>query len=113
MTRYLLSIYQPEGDPPPRDVLDPVMRDLKDLNQEMREAGVWVFDAGLGDARSARWVRVRGDRVLTTDGPYAESKEFVGGFVVIDVADRDRALEWATRLARASTLPVEVRPFNA
>ncbi|MGH8966472.1 MAG: YciI family protein, partial [Actinomycetes bacterium] len=53
MTQYLLSIYQPAGDPPPPEVLDPIMRDLDAVNQEMRNAGAWVFAAGLHDPSTA------------------------------------------------------------
>ncbi|MGH3657624.1 MAG: YciI family protein, partial [Micromonosporaceae bacterium] len=66
MKQYLLSIYQPDGDPPPPEVLDPIMRDLAALNTEMRQAGVWVFAAGLHPPDTATVVRAQGDDVLTT-----------------------------------------------
>ncbi|PSL05180.1 hypothetical protein CLV30_10443 [Haloactinopolyspora alba] len=112
MKQYLLSIYQPDGDPPPPEVLDPIMRDVDAVKDEMKAAGVWVFSGGLHPASTATVVRADGDDVLTTDGPYVESKEHVGGFTVIEVADLDAALEWGGKLTRAlSLLPVEVRPF--
>jgi hypothetical protein len=112
MTRYLLSVYQPDGDPPPPEVLRKIMGDLDVLNQEMKAAGAWVFTAGLHPASTATVVRVQNGDVLMTDGPFAEGKEHLGGFTIITAPDLDAALEWAGRMARASTLPVEVRPFQ-
>jgi hypothetical protein len=112
MTQYLLSIYQPDGDPPPREFLDKVMRDVGALIDETKAAGAWVFNGGLFPPSTATVVRVQGDNVLLTDGPYVEGKEHVGGFVVIQAADLDAALEWGRKLARAIPLPIEVRPFR-
>ncbi|MGY1663396.1 YciI family protein [Geodermatophilus sp. SYSU D00705] len=112
MAQYLLTIYQPDGEVPPPEFLEPVMRELAMLNEEMRDAGVWVFAAGLHPAETATVLRSEGDEVLMTDGPYVEAKEHVGGFTVIDVPDLDAALEWGRRLARVlASLPIEVRPF--
>ena len=113
MTQYLLSIYQPEGEPPPPEVLDPVMKELDALNQEMREAGVWVFAAPLHAPSSATVLRAEGNDVLTTDGPYIEGKEYLGGFTIIKAPDLDVALVWAGRLAKVlSPLTIEVRPIH-
>ena len=112
MPQYLLTIYQPDGDPPPPEVLGPVMEQLDTLNREMREAGVWVFANGLCPPETSTVLRVAGDDVLLTDGPYVEGKEHVGGFTIIDAPDLDAALEWGGKLARATTLPIEVRPFR-
>jgi hypothetical protein len=111
MAQYLLSIQQPDGPPPPPEQLDPIMRDLAALNDEMRAAGVWVFTAGLHDASTATVVKVEGGEALVTDGPYAEGKEHVGGFWVIDAPDLDAALSWAGKASSAVTLPIEVRPI--
>lgn len=111
MRTYLLNIIQPEGDPPPPEVLGPIMTDLAALTEEMRAAEVWVFDAPLHPPSTATVVRVTGDEVLMTDGPYLEGTEFVGGFTIIRAADLDAALAWAERLARVlHPLPIEVRP---
>lgn len=110
MRQYLLSIYQPDGDPPPPDVLDPIMADLGALAEEMKAAGAWVFSVGLHPASTATVVRDRDGEALLTDGPFAEGKEHLGGFTVINAPDLDAALTWGARMARASTLPVEVRP---
>ena len=112
MQHYLLSIYQPDGGTPPPGLLEKVMRDLDTLNQEIRAAGAWVFTGGLHPADTATVVRVSGGEALTTDGPYAEGKEHLGGFWVIRAPDLDAALGWARRAAEATTLPIEVRPFR-
>lgn len=111
MGRYLLSIYQPDGDSPPPAILEPVMRNLHRLDREMRDAGVWVFAAGLGPARAATVLRNHDGEVTTTDGPFVEAKEHVGGFTVIDTDDHASALHWARRLTEVIGLPVEMRPI--
>jgi hypothetical protein len=110
--QYLLTIYQPDGGTPPRDVLEKVGRELHALNQEIKAKGGWVFARGLHPPSTATVVRVQGGDVVTTDGPYLEGKEHVGGFWVVEVPDLDQALGWATKAARATTLPIEVRPFQ-
>jgi hypothetical protein len=112
MTQYLLSIYQPDGDPPPAAVLEKVMRDVDALNLELKAAGAWVFVAGLHPPSTATVVRFQDGDILTTDGPFAEGKEHIGGFIVISATDLDSALEWGARLSRATTLPIEVRPLR-
>lgn len=109
--KYLLSIIQPDGDPPPPEVLDPIMRELDGWNEEVKAAGAWVFDGALHPASAATVVRLRDDDMLITDGPFAEAKEHMGGFTVVEAADLDGALEWARKLARILTLPIEVRPM--
>lgn len=112
MQKYLLSIYQPDEEPPPPEVLDPIMRNVEAVNAELREAGAWVFAGGLHAPSTATVLRVKGNEVLTTDGPYMEGKECLGGFTVIQAPDLDAALDWGRKLARAITLPIEVRPFQ-
>lgn len=112
MRRYLLSVYQPDGPPPPPEVLGPVMRDVGAVLDEIRAAGAWVFDGGLHDPGTATVVRAAGDEVLLTDGPFAEGKEHIGGVVIVAADDLDGALAWGRKLARATTLPIEVRPFQ-
>jgi hypothetical protein len=112
MKLYLLSIYQPDGDPPPPEVLDPIMRDVEAVSAELRAAGAWVFAGGLHPPSTATVLRLEGGDVLTTDGPYTEGKEHLGGFTVIRAPDLDAALEWGRKLARAITLPIEVRPLE-
>ncbi|MEV6397875.1 YciI family protein [Streptomyces sp. NPDC051907] len=115
MKQYLLSIYQPDGDPPPPEFLEPIMRDLEAVNAEIRAAGAWVFAGGLHPPSTATVLRLKdggGGEVLATDGPYVEGKEHIGGFTVIQAEDLDAALEWGRKLARAITLPIEVRPLE-
>jgi hypothetical protein len=113
MRKYLLSIYQPDGDPPPPEVLEPIMAGLARLDDEMKAAGVWVFTAGLHPAGAATVVRDRGGEPLLTDGPFTEGKEHLGGFTVISAPDLDAALGWAAKMAAVlSRLAVEVRPIR-
>lgn len=112
MNHFLLSIVQPDGPPPPPAQLEKIMRDVGALMQELKDAGAWVMNGGLSPAREATVVRVQDGKALVTDGPYAESKEHVGGFVVVKAADREGALSWARKFAKVITLPIEVRPFQ-
>jgi hypothetical protein len=112
MKQYLLSVYQPEGPVPPPEVLERISGNLDALNQELKDAGAWVFAGGLHPPATATVVRLKDGDVLTTDGPFAEGKEHLGGFTIVKAPDLDAALEWGRRLTRATTLPVEVRPFQ-
>jgi hypothetical protein len=112
MKQYLLSVYQPEGDPPPPDELNAIMQRVHALQAELKAAGVWVFSGGLHAPSTATVVRVKDGDVITTDGPYVEGKEHIGGFTIIEAPDLDAALEWGRKAARAITLPIEVRPFR-
>ncbi len=113
MNTYLLSIYQPDGPPPPSVDLKTIMRDVDALRQEMVSAGVWVFSNGLAPASSSTVVRLKQGEMLLSDGPYVEGKEHLGGICIIRAADLDGALAWGRKMARATTLPIEVRPFQA
>jgi hypothetical protein len=112
MKRYLLSIYQPAPEHSDPQALEQIMRDLEALNADLKAAGAWVFAGGLHAPSTATVLRVREGEVVTTDGPFAEGKEHIGGFNIIEAEDLDAALEWGRRLAKATTLPVEVRPFR-
>lgn len=112
MKQYLLSIYQPDGDPPAAHELAVIAGELAALRQELRSAGAWVFSGGLEAAVSAKVIHPRREKIPTTDGPYVEAKEHIGGLTIIEAADLDEALEWGRKLAHAATLPVEVRPFQ-
>ncbi|MBK8097577.1 MAG: hypothetical protein IPK26_10740 [Planctomycetes bacterium] len=112
MKRYLLSIFHPDGPPPPAPVLDKIMRDVAQVRSDMQTAGVWVFAGGLCPPSTATVLRQRDGQLLTFDGPFAEGKEHLGGFTIIEAPDLDAALAWGRRLALAVTLPVEVRPFQ-
>jgi hypothetical protein len=112
MKQYLLSIVQPDGPKPPAEFLQQVMQDVGKVMQELRTSGSWVFSGGLHPASAASVVRWRDGEACITDGPFAEGKEHVGGFVVIKAGDLDQALQWARRFAKAITLPIEVRSFE-
>jgi|SRR5215472_643051 len=111
MQQYLLSIYQPDGDPPPPEVLGPIMTELGNWRADLKQAGAWVFSAGLHAPHTATVLRPADAEVLTTDGPFTEGKEHIGGFAIIEAPDLDVALGWGRRLAKITTLPIEVRPM--
>ena len=112
MKQYLLSVYQPAGPVPEPKVMQQISRDLDVLNAEIKAAGSWVFAGGLFPPSTATVVRARDGQVLTTDGPFAEGKEHLGGYTIVRAPDLDTALDWAGKMASATTLPVEVRPFQ-
>jgi hypothetical protein len=112
MKQYLLAVYHPDDEPPPDLDLERMGRDLEAVNAEMKAAGAWVFSNGLHPAGTATVVRPKDGELLTTDGPYLEGKEHLGGFTIVNAPDLDAALKWAGKLARATTLAVEVRPFR-
>ena len=112
MKQYLLAMYQPDGELPSASFLEKVTRDIRALRQEMKEADAWVFSGGLHPPGTATVLRVQNNAVLTTDGPFIEGKEYIGGFTIVKVPDLDAALEWGRKLALVSTLPIEVRPFR-
>ena len=82
------------------------------LEQEMKSSGAWLFGGALHDAETASVVRVSDGDVLTTDGPFAEAKEHLGGFYIIEADDLDAALAWAAKTSAAVAKPIEVRPFR-
>ena len=113
MSQYLLSVYMVDGQEPPSDAeMAQIYADVDALNEEIKQAGVWVFAGGLHPASTATVVREEAGEALLTDGPFTETKEQLGGFWVIEVADLDAALGWARKATVACTAPVEVRPFQ-
>ncbi len=113
MPHYLLSVCYPAGaQPPSPERLKVITADVTALNERMRAAGVWVFGGGLHDPTTATVVTDAGGEMVLTDGPFVETKEMVGGLVIVDVPDLDAALGWAGRLATAASVPIEVRPFE-
>ena len=113
MKQYMLSVWHVEGEEmPPPDVLQQMFRDVDAFNQELQADGTWVFGGGLHVPETATVVRYQDDEVLTTDGPFAEAKEHIGGFWIIKANDLDDALEWARQATAACRGPVEVRPFE-
>jgi hypothetical protein len=112
MKQYLLGMYQPDGRTPPPEVLAKVMQDLDAINQEIKAAGSWVFTGGLHPPGTSTVITHQDGQVVTTDGPFAEGKEHLGGFWIINAEDLDDALGWARKITAVTTLPIEVRPFR-
>ena len=112
MTQYQLSVYHPEDEPPADFDIEQVYADVDTLNDELRAAGAWVFGGGLQPSSTASVVQLKDGEVLITDGPFAEGKEQVGGYWVIEAPDLDAALEWGRKATRACRVPIEVRPFQ-
>jgi hypothetical protein len=112
MRQYLISVFEPDGPRPGPEALGKIAADLDQVNQELKQAGSWVFAGGLFPPSTATVLRVRDGETITTDGPFAEAKEHLGGFTIIRAPDLDAALEWGRRISVASTLAVEVRPFR-
>lgn len=113
MTQYLLSVHMVEGAPEPSpEAMQQAYEAVDAFNAELQAADAWVFAGGLHPATSATTVRTEGGEVLTTDGPFAETKEQIGGFWIINAPDLDAALEWAAKGSAACAGPVEVRPFQ-
>jgi hypothetical protein len=114
MAKYLLSTYSVEGvvgDPMTDEEMQLSWKQIQALNEEMKAAGAWVFGGALHDPDTATVVRLSGGEVLTSDGPFAESKEHLGGFYIIEAADLDAAIAWASKVTEAIKAPIEVRPF--
>jgi len=113
MTQYLLSVHMVEGDPIPSDEeMQQAYKDVDAFNEKVKAQGQWVFAGGLHPADTATVVRVKDGEVITTDGPFAETKEQLGGFWVIEAPDLDAALALAAEATVACQAPVEVRPFQ-
>ena len=114
MAQYLLSVHSVEGevgDPMTEEERRQFMERVGVLEQEIKSAGAWLFGGALHEADTATVVRVSDGEVLTTDGPFAESKEHLGGFYIIEAEDIDAALAWATKTTAIVGAPIEVRPF--
>ena len=113
MKQYLLSVHMVEGqEPPSPEAMQQAFKDVDALNETMQSEGVWVFGGGLHPADTATVVRIQDGEVVTTDGPFPEAKEQLGGFWVIKAPDLDAALAWAAKATAACQGPVEVRPFQ-
>ena len=113
MPQYLLSVWH-DDDYGDIDFNSPEMQrtvaQVSAFNETLQQAGAWVFANGLRPASTATVVRAADGDVSMTDGPYAETKEQMGGFWIIEARDLDAALDWAGQAAAACERPVEVRP---
>src|SRR5919201_142197 len=94
-----------------REQMQQVMNRVDALEQEMESEGVWVFGGRLHEPDTATVVQLSDGELLTTDGPFVESKEHLGGFYIIEARDLDAALGWATKVTRCILAPIEVRPL--
>ena len=113
MKQYLLSVWMVDGAPAPsEEEMAQAYKDVDAFNAELQASGSWVFAGGLHPVDTATTVQVKNGEVITTDGPFAESKEHLGGFWVIKADDLDAALALARRATVACKAPVEVRPFE-
>ena len=113
MVQYLLSVHSSEADQTPSpEVMERMYAQVDRFNQEVQASGNWVFAGGLHPVSTATVVDATGEEIVTTDGPFAESKEHLGGFWVVEADDLDAALEVARRASEACEGPVEVRPFQ-
>ena len=115
MAQYLLSVHSVEGevgDPMTEEEMRQFMGRVGVLEEEMKSAGAWLFGGALHETETATVVRVSDGEVLTTDGPFAEAKEHLGGFYIIEADDLDAALGWASKTSAAVAKPIEVRPFR-
>ena len=111
MAQYLLAVRYADREFPPEE-FGRLCADVPAFDAKLEDAGAFVFHGGLLSPESATVVRQSGDDFLITDGPYTETKEHLGGFWIIDVADLDAALEWAKLATVACRRPVEVVPFE-
>ena len=112
MSHYLLSVMEPAGPPPAPEFLEPIMQAVGEVDRAMRDAGLWVYAGGLHTPSTATVLRAKDGDVITTDGPFVEAREHLGGFTIVDVDDLDAAMDWGGQLAVATGLPIEVRPFR-
>jgi hypothetical protein len=113
MTQYMLSVHHADGDPGfPAEEMQNVFAAVDEFNRQLQASGSWVFAGGLHPSSSATVVRSQNGQVVTTDGPYAETKEQLGGFWVIEAENLDVALDIAAKGSAACRGPVEVRPFQ-
>ncbi|MGL4306310.1 MAG: YciI family protein [Mycobacteriaceae bacterium] len=113
MPNYMLTVHSVEGAPVPNEEeIQKLYADVDVVNQEMISTGVFVFGGGLEPADTATVVDNRSGTPITTDGPFCETKEQLGGFWIIKVANLDEALAWAVKASKACQEILEVRPFQ-
>ncbi len=110
MPRYLLSVNNDYSAPPPTaERMREFYESVGALEQQLHDEGAWVFGAGLGDARQAVVVDASGPAPLMTEGPFAEAREHLGGFWVVEARDQEHAQAIAVRASGACGAPIEVR----
>jgi hypothetical protein len=113
MTQYMLAVHHsPDAPPPPPDQMQQAFKQVAAFNDDLMAKGIWVFGGGLEAPDIATVVNATAGETVITDGPFAETKEHLGGFWVIEAPDLDAALALAARASEACMGPVEVRPFQ-
>lgn len=116
MSQYLLSVHHDgteDFDTMTPEEMQSMFDRVSVFNEELQQSGKWVFAGGLEGIENATTVDNTAGQRLVTDGPFSESKEYLGGFWVLEAADLDEALDLAQRASAACGGPVEVRPFQA
>jgi len=114
MTRYMLSVHSVASDlqePMPAEEMQHSWQEIQKIEAEMKSSGAWVFSGRLHDPDTATVVRVANGETLTTDGPFVEAKEHLGGFYIINATEVDDAHALASKVTRVIGSPIEVRPF--
>jgi hypothetical protein len=114
MTQFLLSVHSSDDEPRPQMTDEEMHRGfavVEEIERDMRAAKALVFSGRLLEPALAKVVRASRGRVKATDGPYAETKEHLGGFYILEARDLQAALGWASRVTTAIATPIEVRPF--
>ena len=114
MAHYLLSVHTTAGAerPPMTDEqMQQAMAAVGALEADMKAQGAWVFSGRMHEPDTATVVRVQDGELLTTDGPFVEAREHLGGFYIVEAADLDAALGWAARVTETIGAPIEVWPF--
>jgi hypothetical protein len=114
MAKYLLTTHSVEGEGPPsltEEEMQEFGKEMQALNEEIRAAGAWVFGGALHGPETATVMDNTGGDAVTTDGPFVESKEYLAGFYILEAADLDEALKWASKTSACIRKPIEVRPF--
>ena len=110
MPQYMLLMYHPAEGPPQENMAEQHQQ-WQQFHQDLKDAGVLVANNGLQGADAATTVRVRDGETQITDGPFAETKEILAGYFLVDVEDLDTALAYAARVPNATYGSVEVRPL--
>jgi hypothetical protein len=114
MTQYLLSVHGSDADfeAVAPEAIQRMYAQVEAFNKEIQESGAWVFGGGLQPVNTATVVNNTDGKLVTTDGPYLETKEHIGGFWILNAPDLDAALALAAKASQACEGPVEVRPFQ-
>lgn len=114
MTKYMLSAHSAQDEPRApmtENEVQQIVKQVGALEEEMKSAGAWVFGGRLHAPDTATVVRMSGHEVVTTDGPFVEAREHLGGFYLIEADDLDSALGWAAKVTAIVGAPIEVRPL--